>query len=521
MQTYKNYLKSINNKNLDNRKPVFRSSAIFPFVISKNINTNIFFLGYWLIKRQIKEVTLLATIRESEGNILNRSKIEINQIKAYKISVKKLLPFKLQTKLLGSIELEIFSTKDMVYPYPAFVLNFEGKKTSSVVHTCGRIYNNQDDQIDNSSYKTEESGFDILDKKNYEPFFSFVNGSKKIANQSVKLTLINNIGLKKNKNIKFKTIKPYETKIVKFLSKKEKNFFKNGKGTVKIKHSFEGFFPRFLSGNFNKNLDESLITHTYYDLSKIKNDDQYFLNKDKKNFYDSTASIPLFFKNRFYTELAIYPNLNPSNFDLNLELYDNTGKIISKIANITKINEKLNYPIYLNLNKLIEKSQVQLDKKKNYFCRIYSTSKKKIPYRVKFALNICNYSQDSTPSNVCFNFQVSEKNFLKKKGTFKWGLLQNKNRSLLTLSNIGLGMKNKDAKINLKFWNEYGDKCIEKNFILKGNASLWFDLNKEKKIKKFLNKKSGWVTAQCDNPNVNGWYFEIMKNNSIGADHLF
>ncbi len=82
-------------------------------------------------------------------------------------------------------------------------------------------------------------------------------------------------------------------------------------------------------------------------------------------------------------------------------------------------------------------------------------------------------------------------------------------------------MKNKDAKINLKFWNEYGDKCIEKNFILKGNASLWFDLNKEKKIKKFLNKKSGWVTAQCDNPNVNGWYFEIMKNNSIGADHLF
>ncbi len=43
MQTYKNYLKSINNKNLNNRKPVFRSSAIFPFVISKNINTNIFF----------------------------------------------------------------------------------------------------------------------------------------------------------------------------------------------------------------------------------------------------------------------------------------------------------------------------------------------------------------------------------------------------------------------------------------------------------------------------------------------
>ena len=200
MQTYKNYLKSINNSNLNYRKPVFRSSAIFPFVVSKKINTNIYFLGYWLIKRQIKEVTLLATIRESGGNILKRSKIEINQIKSYKISVKKLLPFKLQKKLLGSIELEIFSNKDMVYPYPAFVLNFEGKKTSSVVHTCGRIFNSYDDQLNNSSYNTEESGFDILDKKNYEPFFSFVNGSKEIFNQTIGLTLINNIGLKKKKN---------------------------------------------------------------------------------------------------------------------------------------------------------------------------------------------------------------------------------------------------------------------------------------------------------------------------------
>ena len=45
--------------------------------------------------------------------------------------------------------------------------------------------------------------------------------------------------------------------------------------------------------------------------------------------------------------------------------------------------------------------------------------------------------------------------------------------------------------------------------------------NKKKKIKKFLRKKSGWVTAQCDNPNINGWYFEIMENKSVGADHLF
>ncbi len=521
MQTYKNYLKSINSNFNNIRKPVFRSSAIFPFLVSKNINTNIFFLGYWLLKRKIKEITLLATVRGSEGKILKRSKLEINQIKAYKISLKKLLPFKPQKKFFGSIELEIFSTQDMIYPYPAFVLNFEGKKTSSVVHTCGRIFNNQEDQIDNSKFQTEESGFDILDKNNFEPFFSFVNGSKKLFNKTLSLTLINNKGNKKNKKITLKKIYPYETKIIKFLSKKEKKFFENKKGTVKIKHSFDGFFPRFLSGNINKKLDESLITHTYYDLSKIKSDDQYFFNKNKKNYYDSTASIPLFFKDNFYTELAIYPNLNPSNFNLNLELYSSTGKIIKKIINLKKINERLRRPIYLNLTKLVENTQVKLNKKEHYFCRIYSTSMNKIPYRIKFALNICNYNKNSVPSNVCFNFQVSEPNFLKKKGAFKWGLLQNKNHSLLTLSNIGLGVENKDAKINLKFWNEYNNKCLQKNFTIKKNGSVWIDLNKEKKIKKFLRKKSGWVTAQCDNPNINGWYFEIMQNKSVGADHLF
>jgi hypothetical protein len=522
MQTYKDYIESTNiNKNFNEVKPVFRSSAIFPFILSKKMNTNIYFLGYWLMKRRIDKIALLITIRDSKGNILTRQTNEINQVKAYTISLQKILPFKIPNSLFGSIELEIFSIKDMVYPYPAFVLNFEGEKTSCVVHTCGRIYNNYDDQINNTNYMTEESGFDIIHKKNYKPFFSFVNGGEKILNKNIRLTIINQKGLKKNKYIKFKAINPYETKIVKFLTENEKKFLKNSKGTVKIKHNFKSFFPRFLSGNLNKNLDESLITHTYYDLSKLKGSDQYFLNKDKKNYYDSNASVPLFFRDKFYTELAVYPNLNPSNFYLNLEVYENTGKIISKIINIINVSEKLNHPIYLNLNKIIEETKIELNKKKNYFCRIYSTSKKKIPWRIKFALNICNYAQNSLPSNVCFNLQVSEKSFLKKKGIFKWGLIQNKHHSLFTLSNIGLSIKNNDAKIKLKFFNEFGNKCIEKNFILKKNASLWFDLNKEKKIKKFLNKRCGWFTAQCQNPNVSGWYFEIMKNKSVGADHLF
>ena len=35
-----------------NRKPVFRSSAIFPVIQTNFYTTNIMFLGYWLIKRK-------------------------------------------------------------------------------------------------------------------------------------------------------------------------------------------------------------------------------------------------------------------------------------------------------------------------------------------------------------------------------------------------------------------------------------------------------------------------------------
>jgi len=116
---------------------------------------------------------------------------------------------------------------------------------------------------------------------------------------------------------------------------------------------------------------------------------------------------------------------------------------------------------------------------------------------------------------------MPEKNFLQKKGTFKWGLIQNKSDSLVTISNIGFLKKNKVANITIKFWKQDNEKFIEKKISIKQNASFWFQLKKNKKIKDFLANKPGWITIQSDNPHINGWYFEMMKNKSVGADHLF
>ena len=271
MKSYKDHLVSTDSRNNHLlRKPIFSSSAIFPVIFNKKLNTNIYFLGYWLIKRNIKEVNILVTIRDKSGNTMKRFNKLVNQVKSYSINLKKEININKIKKFVGSIELEVFSTQDMVFPYPAFVINFDGLNSSSVVHSCGRIYNDQEDFNVNNKFLVPETGFDIIDKKQFNPFFSFVNGNEELKNSKVILNLVNYYGKEKTKTIKFKRIKPYETLFVDFLNTKDRNFFKNKKGTVRINHNFRSFFPRFVAGSFNSSKCESSITHTYYDLSKKK-----------------------------------------------------------------------------------------------------------------------------------------------------------------------------------------------------------------------------------------------------------
>ena len=285
MKSYQNHLKSVSHtQNYLQRKPVFRSSAIFPFLVNKKLNTNIYFLGYWLIKRKIKEVSLLVTLRNKQGHTIKRESVLINKVKSFKLSIKKLLQINGHKQIIGSIELEVFSSQDMVYPFPAFVINLKGDKTSSFVHTCGRIYNDITDLEANNTNLIPESGFDISEKNNSFPFFSFVNGPKQIINEKINLSLVNHQGLSKKKIVKFKKIQPYETIFVNFLNQQEKKFFENRKGIVRIKHNFKTFFPRFLSGNFDEKKFNSSITHSYYDLYKKNDPSQYWKNPNK-NFF--------------------------------------------------------------------------------------------------------------------------------------------------------------------------------------------------------------------------------------------
>jgi hypothetical protein len=521
MKTYKQHLitiKSFGEKLDPIKKPTFRSSAIFPVINNKFLETNIMFLGYWLIKRKILEVTVLITLRNQKGVIIKRESMIIDKIKSYKISIRKMINSR-NTNFVGSLELEVFSTRDMVFPYPAFVINYLSKKSSTFVHTCGRVYNDFEDLKLNSDIQVPEAGFDVIPNDNFLPFFAFVNGPIPILKKIIDIEVINSKGKILKKKITIKQINALETKFIYFLTQNEKIFLEGQKGTIKIKHNLEGFFPRFLCGNIKNDKSISSLTHTYYDTSKSTKN-SHWLNPDKEKLYDSIITFPIFYKKKEYTELVLYPIYPESNMTFDLEIYDTEGKCLDKIYSLFNINKKLKLPTFIKIKNFLNKDI--LNRKQNLFAKILINGKGKLPSRIKFGLNIGKPNKFDVPSNICFNAQVPNVKIFKKPGTFKWcPILNNKNSSII-LANFSYARTGfKKSIVKIKFWRERDQKFLKKTIVINDNGSYYLEINKNKKIKSFFGKETCWATFESDNPFLNGYYLEDMGSGIVGADHLF
>ena len=92
------------------RNPVFRSSVIFPVIKNSHYTTRISFLGYWFLKRMIKEVKLVLTFRNNDGSIILKTSSTLNIPKVFLIELDDLLKENnmAENEFYGSIELEIF-----------------------------------------------------------------------------------------------------------------------------------------------------------------------------------------------------------------------------------------------------------------------------------------------------------------------------------------------------------------------------------------------------------------------------
>ena len=504
-----------------NRKPVFRSSAIFPVMQNNFSSTNILFLGYWLIKRKIREVMILITLRNNNGDIIKRNSLLIDTPKSYSIELNSLLKNMQyrESEFLGSIELEIFSTQDLVFPFPALVLNYYGDDFNTCVHSIGRIYNDFEDLNENQEFSVPETGFDIHATDDIEPFMFFVNGPLANFKPMISYVITNYESEKFSGSFDLKKMDPYETIFLNFKDKipNLKKILKNKSGAITFKHNFEGFFPRFLVGNIQNSFPSLSFTHSYYDCSSCSEESDYW-NRSTDKFYDCSVYVPIFIDNNQYTELVIYPNFSPSDFTLDVVLYDFDGVEIHRSESFLTISSKDSKLLKINFNELID--NLDIDKNKVKSAHLISNFKNKIPSRLKFGLNVgLNNIKSKIPCNICFNSRVGNPLIENKPGSFHWCPFFN-DGGILTIANFS-PKKNyaKSGNVTLQFYNNHS-LVLEKNLMLSPCSEFRLDATSPE-IKAIMQNESIWVTIESDNPNIQGFYFNFHKSGSVAGDHFF
>jgi hypothetical protein len=530
MRSYYSHLEAIKSVGEDislSQKPVFRSSAIFPVIQNAIYSSRIMFMGYWLVKRNITEIGLLYTLRDAKGNVVARKYLLIDTAKAFNIEISE---FSAAIKnqdgtddFTGSLELEIFSTKDLVFPYPAFVLVYYNEHFSTAVHTVGRIYNDIEDLKVNEEYKVRESGFDIYGDDAIEAFIALTNGPIENKDPYIEYKINNIEGNEYTGKFSIPALMPLETTFIKLNEYIDlKQLLKNKPGTIKFAHNFEGFFPRFLVGNIDKKYNAISITHSYYDCSELSDPRSYWNRKDD-NFNDSAVAIPLYLENDYYTHLAIYPIFSPSDFTLSFDFYDQNGNLKGSLNQYKPIRSADNKYETVDFKSIIIAEKLELAAIKSVNIKCNWEDKTKIPTRIKFGLNVGMDNREvKFPSNICFAPQLGNPNILKKKNAFRWAPFINVGTSEVVLTNSSpLKIYNQDAHLLLTFYRESDNAILEKQVTLKPNSIEIINAQKDNDVNAFFSNDAGWMTVHADNPFVNGWYFDFHASGAVAADHIF
>ena len=525
MRSYYNHLQAVHSvgETIDlKRKPVFRSSAIFPVLHNDHYSTKVIFMGYWLLKRHIREIGMLYTLRTQVGEIIGRKYLCVDSAKAFSIHLDE---FKVQIghDFTGSLELEIFSTQDLIFPYPAFVLVYFSDTFSTVVHTVGRVYNDIEDLHQNEIYQARESGFDIYGTKTLSPFVGFTNGPIANPQPTLSYDVLNRQGEIFRGTFILPPLAAFETR---FLQLKDHlplhSWLGDLAGTIKLGHNFEGFFPRFTVGNFDTNTHTISITHSYYDSSPFADAHSYW-NRLDSAFHDASVTIPLYITDGQYTRLVVYPTFSPSNFQLSFDFYDSGGSLLASLPNYQQVRSEENVCLSFDLGELIQSLGLGLDASKLVSVHSNWDDKSRIPTRLKFALNVGYYNRPAElPSNVCFSPPLGNPNTLKKSGTFRWAPFVNIGESEIAFTN-GAPLKDYDipAVVNLSFHREADDHVLTRTLLILANGQHRLLLNDDKELREFFGGVAGWVAAQADNPYVSGFYFDFHRNGAVAADHLF
>jgi len=183
MKSYEDHLESLLSKSPGNN--CHRASAIFPVFFDANISMRLLFLNYWLLKRKIDHLLCRLYLRDIKGNTIFKKFFYVDDIRGYSVDLSRLIgrryPFG------GSLEIEFASPENLVFPYPAVVVHYQGAHFSTVVHSAQRTFNDDKDEKESTRTQVLESGFNIYADKDCAPFLTYINGPRPLHKKNIQL----------------------------------------------------------------------------------------------------------------------------------------------------------------------------------------------------------------------------------------------------------------------------------------------------------------------------------------------
>lgn len=529
MKSYYKFLESSQAAGVavsDVRKPVYRSSAIFPVLETKDIHSRILFMGYWNLKREIREVTLLHTLRDQKGLILKRFSGLIDTTKAFSIEVGEILEEARRGGIdfIGSLEIEVFSTRNLVFPYPAFVLCYYNDRFSTAVHTVGRIYNDIEDWKENEETPVAESGFDVYPDANRRPFVAFTNGPLADPSPKLEVDIVKPGGLTVTSgDIRLAPLAPFETV---FLSLRDHLDFSklNGEaGTIKMRHAFKGFFPRLVAGNFQDGPSTSVsVTHTYYDCSSQCADTDYWKRTDPQ-YHDASILVPVFSDERRFTELAFYPIYSPARFSLCIDFHDTAGRLLGRAVDWRRYDTSKPIHERVNLADVAKQNGVDVSILAGAHLKLDAAEGSRFPTRLKMGLNVGVANTDRVlPCNICFAPKVGDVNADKKPRSFRWAPFLNVGNSVVVVTNAApVKGYSREAKVLARFFRESDSTTMEREYLVEAFGQVRIGVKSDRELLTFFGGRPGWITMESTNPRVNAWYFDFGPDGTVAGDHGF
>lgn len=502
-------------------RPVFRSSAIFPVLHQKDVSSRVLFLGYWMIKRNIDKISAIVTLRSSAGEVLARRLLTVTEAKAYCLELEDLLEISSladKENFYGTQEIEFYSDSNLVFPFPAVVVNYYGPAFSSVVHTAQRVYNDYEDMKKNSQTAVPESGFNIRTIEGCEPFIGLINGAETQENCEVALKFFNRDGKILEHIEKPGTLKPYETRFLYPAKSLDLASFLDGhEGACKATFAVKWIFPRLLVGNIQAEPRALSITHSYYDCSAAASDSDYWRYFDSA-FHPASLMLPIRLDKGYFTNAYFYPIYSPSTLAIDVELYSEEGTFLGSTKDFLTLKSPGDRFAIIPFNEIAKKLGADSAKSARIIARPLAQSP--LPSRIKLALDI-GQENKGLPCNICMNLQLYNPASATKKFSFKWlPFLADQPEPSIWIMNSSPEINYRDvASLEMTFYREKDTATLKRIVELPPQGCLI--LKRDPELDAFFENHPGWVTIVTHNPYLSTYYFADHPSGTVGGDHGF